>query len=61
MKSEFELCNMLIGVARSCGVEVVRDLDPAEYGEFLKERKVIEEQQRKELQEKKEAKMLRTS
>ncbi|GLV40224.1 mitochondrial ribosomal protein L11 [Carabus blaptoides fortunei] len=60
-KTEFELCNMIIGVARSCGIEIVKDLDPVEYGEFLKQRKVIEEQQRKELQEKKEAKMLRTS
>lgn len=60
-KSDFELCNMLIGVARSCGVEVVREIDPVEYKDFLAERKDIEERQRKELQEKKEAKMLRTS
>lgn len=51
---------MIIGTARSCGIEVVRDLDPKEYEEFLKERAVIIENQKKELQEKKEAKMLRT-
>lgn len=60
-KSEYELCNMLIGIARSCGIQVVKDLDPTEYENFLAERKIIEETQRKELQEKKEAKMLRTT
>lgn len=55
-----EVCNMLIGVAKSCGIQILRNLDPVEYNEFLKDRKLIEEQQRKELQEKKEAKMLRT-
>jgi large subunit ribosomal protein L11 len=54
------ICGMLIGTARSCGIEVVRHLDPVEYGEFLEERKLIIEQQRKELDEKKEARMLRT-
>lgn len=54
------ICKMIIGTARSCGIEVVRDLDPKEYEEFLKERAVIIENQKKELQEKKEAKMLRT-
>ncbi|XP_072389836.1 large ribosomal subunit protein uL11m [Diabrotica undecimpunctata] len=55
-----DICNMIVGIAKSCGIEVVRNLDATEYGEFLKERKLIEEQQKKELQEKKEAKMLRT-
>lgn len=55
-----DLCRMVCGIARSCGIEVVKELDPEEYGEFLKERKAIVEQQKKELQEKKEAKMLRT-
>lgn len=56
-----ELCRLVIGTAKSCGIQVVRDLDPTEYAEFLTERKVIIEQQKKELQEKKEAKMLRTA
>nr|CAD7197469.1 unnamed protein product [Timema douglasi] len=55
-----EICKMLVGVARSCGIEIVRDLDPVEYEEFLEQRKVIVENQQKELQEKKEARMLRT-
>ncbi|KAI5643153.1 ribosomal protein l11, RNA binding domain-containing protein [Phthorimaea operculella] len=56
-----EICNMLIATARTCGIEVVRDLDPKEYGEFLEERKKIVEEQKKMLQEKREAKMLRTA
>lgn len=54
------ICLMLCGIARSLGLEVVKNLDAKEYGEFLKERAAIVEQQKKELQEKKEAKMLRT-
>ena len=54
------MCQMLIGVARTCGVQIVRDLDPNEYSVFLEERKLVVEEQRKELQEKREAKMLRT-
>ncbi|CAG9820951.1 unnamed protein product [Phaedon cochleariae] len=60
VKTLEELCKMIVGVAKSCGIEVVNDLDPQEYGQFLIERKEIEERQKKELQEKKEAKMLRT-
>ena len=55
-----QMCLAIIGSARTCGIQVVKDLDPVEYGEFLKERKVVVEQQMKELQEKREAKMLRT-
>lgn len=56
-----QLCLMVIGIARSCGIEVVRNLDPKEYGEFLKERADIIAKQKEELQEKKEAKRLRTT
>lgn len=56
-----QLCLMVIGIARSCGIEVVRDLDPKEYGEFLKQREEIIAQQKLDLQEKKEAKRLRTT
>lgn len=55
-----QVCDMLVGVARTCGIEIVRDLDAEEYGNFLEERKGVVEQQKKELQEKREAKMLRT-
>lgn len=54
------MCQMLVGVARSCGIQVVHKLDANEYAEFLKERAKIVEAQRQELQEKREAKMLRT-
>ncbi|KOB73250.1 Mitochondrial ribosomal protein L11 [Operophtera brumata] len=60
-KSLKEICTMLIATARTCGIEVVKELDPKEYGEFLQERKKAVEEQRKALQEKREAKMLRTA
>lgn len=50
-----------VGIARSCGIEIVRHLDPEEYGEFLKERAAILAQKRKELDEIKAAKVLRTA
>ncbi|CAF4910671.1 unnamed protein product [Pieris macdunnoughi] len=56
-----EICVMLLSQARTCGIEVVRELDPKEYGEFLNDRKTIVEEQKKQLQEKREAKMLRTA
>lgn len=55
-----EICNMLISTARSLGIKVVKDLNADEYQQFLKERKIILEQRKLELQELKEAKMLRT-
>ncbi|XP_055618071.1 39S ribosomal protein L11, mitochondrial [Toxorhynchites rutilus septentrionalis] len=53
------MCKMLVGVARSCGIEIVNELDPVEYQQFLEERMQVVEAQRKELQEKREARMLR--
>ncbi|XP_055695628.1 39S ribosomal protein L11, mitochondrial [Lutzomyia longipalpis] len=55
-----QMCNMVIVAARTCGIQVVRHLDPEEYAQFLEDRKLVVEEQRKELQEKREAKMLRT-
>lgn len=55
-----QMCKMLVGIARTCGIEIVRDIDPIEYQTFLDERKIVIEEQKRELQEKKEAKMLRT-
>lgn len=55
-----QMCLAVMGSARTCGIQVLRNLDAEEYGEFLKERKIVVEQQMKELQEKREAKMLRT-
>ncbi|XP_063627897.1 large ribosomal subunit protein uL11m [Cydia splendana] len=56
-----EICTMLIATARTCGIQIVRDLHAKEYGEFLAERKLAVEEQKKQLQEKREAKMLRTA
>ncbi|KAK2583743.1 hypothetical protein KPH14_009660 [Odynerus spinipes] len=55
-----EICKMLVGIARTCGIEIVDKIDPEEYAEFLKERKVRVEEFRKELQIAKDAKLLRT-
>lgn len=55
-----QMCGMLVGAARTLGIEVVRELRADEYAVFLEERQQIVEQQRKELQEAREAKMLRT-
>ncbi|OXU18404.1 hypothetical protein TSAR_015741 [Trichomalopsis sarcophagae] len=55
-----QITQMLVGIARTVGIEVVKHLDAEEYKQFLEERKVIFEQQLKELKEAKEAKMLRT-
>ncbi|XP_058810002.1 large ribosomal subunit protein uL11m [Phymastichus coffea] len=55
-----QITNMLVGTAKTIGIEIVRDLDPEEYKEFLAERKVIVEEQLKVIREEKEAKMLRT-
>jgi len=54
------ICQQVIASAHTCGVQVVPTLEASEYAEFLSERKLVVEEQLKELQEKKEAKMLRT-
>lgn len=58
--TEEQMCGMLIGVARTCGIQIMDDLKPDDYAQFLEERKQVVEDQKKELQEKREAKMLRT-
>ncbi|XP_020288054.1 39S ribosomal protein L11, mitochondrial [Pseudomyrmex gracilis] len=55
------ICKMMVGVARSCGIEVVRELDPNEYAEFLKEREKSRAQFEEELRLAKENKLLRTN
>lgn len=60
-RSMEEVCNMLIGTAHSLGVKVVKEIDVDEYQQFLEDRKVVLEERKKELQELKESKMLRTS
>ncbi|XP_008553587.1 39S ribosomal protein L11, mitochondrial [Microplitis demolitor] len=56
-----QITQMFVNIARTIGIKIVRDLDPEEYGQFLKEREVIVAEQKKALQEAKEAKMLRTA
>ena len=55
------ICKGIIGAAHTCGIDVVRDLDPVEYGAFLEERHRIVEEQETELQEAKAAKLLRVA
>lgn len=55
-----QIVQMFVGIARTVGIKIVKDLDPDEYAEFLKERAEIVAQQKQLLQEAKEAKMLRT-
>lgn len=55
------ICDMVIATARTCGIQIVRELDPKEYEKFLEERKAYAEEFRKELDAIKEAKMLRTA
>nr|SVE76129.1 EOG090X0I63 [Daphnia hispanica] len=55
------ICKQIISTARTCGIEVVPKLDAREYGDFLEQRKQIVEEELKELQAKKEARMLRTA
>lgn len=47
--------------ARRMGIKVVPRLDPIEYAEFLKERKMAVQKQLQELDEKRQARMLRTA
>lgn len=54
-----QICELVIGTARSCGIEIVRDYDPVEYGRFLESRVEVEALQFEELKEKRESKLLR--
>ena len=54
------ICKSIIGTAHTVGVEVVKeDLDAAEYGAFLEERRQIVKEQEEELKELKAAKFMR--
>ena len=54
-----EICKFVIHVAHTCGIQVVTSLDPVEYRQFLDERKDILEEQEKELEQIRQAKLLR--
>ena len=55
------VCKGVIAAAHSCGIEVVRHIDAAEYAEFLKERQEIVTQQEEELMEVRQAKLMRVA
>ena len=55
-----KICGEVIRTAVGSGVQVVHRLDPDEYQQFIEQRKVVNEQQLAELEEKRQAKMLRT-
>lgn len=54
-----QICQMLVGIARTCGIEIVRTLDPKEHEEFMKQREETVQQFKEELRLAKEAKLLR--
>ena len=53
------ICLAVIGSAHSCGIQVVRELDPVEYGEFLEERRKVVEEEENKLFETRQAKLMR--
>ena len=50
----------MIDSAHTCGVKIVDNIDPVEYGKFLEERSNIVEAELAEIKAAKEAKLLRT-
>jgi len=50
----------MVSTAKACGIQIVRNLDPDEYAEFLKERAVVLERHAQEMKEIRETKVLRT-
>lgn len=56
-----DIVKEVIEVARTMGIKVVHRLDPIEYAEFLRQRKVIVAKQLQELEEKRQARMLRVA
>ncbi|KAI1302416.1 39S ribosomal protein L11, mitochondrial [Halotydeus destructor] len=56
-----DICADVLSAARSCGVKVVHRLDEKEYAEFLEQRKEVIQEQLAELEEKRQARMLRTT
>ena len=56
-----KICQEVIKAATTCGIKVVHRLDEKEYQEFLDERMRIVEKQLQEIEEKRQARMLRTA
>ncbi|XP_077262980.1 mitochondrial ribosomal protein L11 [Temnothorax americanus] len=55
------MCELIIGSARTCGIEIVRDIDPIEYAQFLKDREAAIAEYQEQLRLAKESKVLRTN
>ena len=55
-----DICDIIIEKAYMMGVRIVDNLDPEEYGQFMKERAEIVAQEKAEIQAAREAKLLRT-
>lgn len=55
-----DICKDVLKYAYRCGVKVVRNLDAEEYRSFQEERRVVVQQQLAQLEEKRQAKLLRT-
>lgn len=60
LKTHQQMTQQLVGVAKSCGVEVVRHLDPVEYAKHLEKRKQFVADHKASVQAAREAKMLRS-
>ena len=63
MWQEFDLqdiCDEVVNNAFTCGVKVVDEIDPVEYGDFLAKRAEIVATELAEIKAAKEAKLLRT-
>ncbi|XP_043255078.1 39S ribosomal protein L11, mitochondrial [Colletes gigas] len=56
-----QVCKMLVGIARTCGIEVVHKLDPVEHEEFMRLREENVQIRLEDMRLSKEAKMLRTT
>lgn len=56
-----DVCKSLIKSAHTCGIEVVQDLDVEEYRQFLDDRKFIVKGQEQELEDARQAKLMRVS
>lgn len=54
-----QMCDCLVGIARSCGIEIVRHLDADEYRRFLDGRRIVVDQQKAALEELRLAKTLK--
>jgi len=56
-----QMCQMMVGIARASGIEIVREIDPEEYAQFLKDREASIAEYHEKLRLDKESKVLRTN